>query len=233
LSTGTTTTNDCVKYDASGNVIDSGAACGTGTVTSAQVAAGTGITVTGTCTITTTGVCTVNASNWILLNTLTASNSATLSDTTSLTGTYTQYAIEFENLVSATTQQILELQVHSGGAFKNTGYLSTCWYNIASATTNCASASTTFVPVSNNTSGNANSPANVDPGVSGSCRVTAPSASHISVWRCETAYIASGGTMVYFTSSGVWNTAGVVDGFQVLMSSGNITSGVVKIFGIQ
>jgi hypothetical protein len=30
LSTGTTTTNDCVKYDANGNTIDAGAACGSG-----------------------------------------------------------------------------------------------------------------------------------------------------------------------------------------------------------
>lgn len=30
LSTGTTTTNDCVKYDANGNTVDAGAACGSG-----------------------------------------------------------------------------------------------------------------------------------------------------------------------------------------------------------
>jgi len=30
LSTGTTTTNDCVKFDANGNTVDAGAACGTG-----------------------------------------------------------------------------------------------------------------------------------------------------------------------------------------------------------
>lgn len=34
LSTSTTTTNDCVKFDANGNTVDSGAACGTGAVTS-------------------------------------------------------------------------------------------------------------------------------------------------------------------------------------------------------
>src|SRR5215467_12495473 len=30
LSTGTTTTNNCVKYDANGNTVDSGSACGGG-----------------------------------------------------------------------------------------------------------------------------------------------------------------------------------------------------------
>ena len=46
LSTGTTTTNDCVKFDANGNTVDAGSACGggggSGTVTS--VAVGTGLT---------------------------------------------------------------------------------------------------------------------------------------------------------------------------------------------
>ena len=53
LSTGTTTTNDCVKYDVNGNTVDAGAACGSG---------GGGITftdgthtVTGTTQLTVTG----------------------------------------------------------------------------------------------------------------------------------------------------------------------------------
>ena len=38
-STGTTTTNDCVKFDASGNTIDAGAACSSGGVTSVSATA--------------------------------------------------------------------------------------------------------------------------------------------------------------------------------------------------
>lgn len=45
-------------WDANGNLQDGGA-IGTGTVTSAQVSNGTGILVSGTCTITTVGTCTV------------------------------------------------------------------------------------------------------------------------------------------------------------------------------
>src|SRR5580693_8377971 len=37
LSTGSTTTNDCVKFDANGNTIDSGAGCGTGGTTVSNV----------------------------------------------------------------------------------------------------------------------------------------------------------------------------------------------------
>jgi len=43
LSTGTTTLNDCVKYDANGNTVDAGAACGLGGGT--VYPSGTGITV--------------------------------------------------------------------------------------------------------------------------------------------------------------------------------------------
>jgi len=33
--------------------------------------------------------------------------------------------------------------------------------------------------------------------------------------------------------TGYWNANGAVDGFQVLFSSGSITSGTIKIYGIQ
>lgn len=38
-STGTTTTNDCVKFDVNGNTVDAGAACATGTVTAVTATA--------------------------------------------------------------------------------------------------------------------------------------------------------------------------------------------------
>ena len=42
-----------------------------------------------------------------------------------------------------------------------------------------------------------------------------------------------GGAVGNTVSGGYWNTAGVVDGFQVLMDSGNLTSGQILIYGIQ
>jgi hypothetical protein len=56
----------------------------------------------------------------VLLNTMTAANSATLSDTTSLTCAFTSYEIVFENLIPATASATAELQVHSGGSFQAT-----------------------------------------------------------------------------------------------------------------
>ena len=37
----------------------------------------------------------------------------------------------------------------------------------------------------------------------------------------------------YSTVNRAWNNTAAIDGFQVLFSSGNITSGVVKMYGIQ
>lgn len=56
LSTGTTTTNDCLKYDAAGNAVDSGAGCGSGSGSVTSVAT-TGPITGGTITTTGTIAC--------------------------------------------------------------------------------------------------------------------------------------------------------------------------------
>ncbi len=55
LSTGTTTTNNCAKFDANGNVVDAGAACGTGNGTITSVFGNTGPAVGATGDINATG----------------------------------------------------------------------------------------------------------------------------------------------------------------------------------
>src|SRR5262249_8516875 len=57
-----------------------------------------------------------------LLNTLSASNSSTLADTTSLASTYSSYLIIFQNLVPVANATELQLQLHSGGTFQVTNY---------------------------------------------------------------------------------------------------------------
>ena len=114
LSTGSTTTNDCVKFDANGNTVDAGAGCGggggSGTVTSVTLAGTSNqVTVTGTCTGTTTISCTLSIPAGLVLpgtidgltittttgtltitgaKVLTVSNSLTLAGTDSTTITF-------------------------------------------------------------------------------------------------------------------------------------------------
>lgn len=64
LSTGTTTTNDCVKFDANGNTVDAGSACGSGggdTITSPNST----LTIGGTATNTTIDFNLSNANTWL------------------------------------------------------------------------------------------------------------------------------------------------------------------------
>jgi hypothetical protein len=206
---------------------------GTGTVTSAVIAAGAGISVTGTCTITTSGTCTVNSLSHVLLNTLTASASATLSDTTSLTSTYSVYEIVFQNIIPATASTTCQIQSHSGGAFQTSSYVSSQLN--ANGTGTGLGVVTGSVPCNVGTS-----ISNVGPGISGSIRVTAPSGTAVpKLWQGMFAH--QGATAILWTvqAGGYWASNAAVDGFQVCFSSSvptcnvNITSGVIKIYGIQ
>lgn len=163
---------------------------------------------------------------WTLLNTLTASSSATLSDTTNITSSYRDYMIEYENLIPATNAVTANLQVYSGGSFQTTGYVSSIMYS--SATTNAASGQTTAIFLSA-PSGVSNVTANG--GASGFVQFYNPSATSVpkNIFGNGMEIIAS--TAYPHTTAGIWNNTAAISGFQILMSSGNITSGVVRLYG--
>jgi hypothetical protein len=160
---------------------------------------------------------------WTLLNTLTASNSATLSDTTHFTSAYNEYEITFEDIIPATTSTSCEIQLHSSGTFQASGYFNANFGGTASGTTLAqGSISAAFIPCSFATSA-----VNAAPGINGSIKINRPSVSTIHPMFGQ--FVGSGSSTE--TVSGYWNTAGVIDGFQVLFSTGNITSGNIKIYG--
>jgi hypothetical protein len=161
---------------------------------------------------------------WTLLATLTASNSATLSDTTHFTSAYTEYEIRFTNLLPATNNVNVEIQVHSGGSFQATSYLTTAFGAAGSATINFFSP-TTFIPL--NTLGVNNTGA----GRSGFVRVAAVSQTSVAKIFNGISGYESSSSWATNTVSGFWNSTAAVDGFQFLFSSGNITSGTIEIYG--
>lgn len=160
---------------------------------------------------------------WVLLNTLTASNSATLSDTTSLTSAFTEYEIAFENILAATSGQTCGIQLHSGGSFQSTGYLATT-VGIKGSVTG-SSQPTTFLPCTN-----AADSGNTVAGIVGSFRIVTLSASAFHVMTGSFSYPNNSGTVTVGTMGGYWNTSAAIDGFQVSFASGNITSGTIKIY---
>jgi len=164
------------------------------------------------------------ANTWTLLNTLTASNSATLDDTTSFTSTYFSYALLFDKILPATNLVELGLQVHSGGAFQTTNY----------AISNSSTAARIALA---GTGGGANTVGNTGPGVSGLVFVNdVAQTSAVKQFRGVSLSFTNGSTGLPLTQSlsGWWGGGnGAVDGIRVLTSSGNITSGTVRVYGIK
>jgi hypothetical protein len=220
----------CVKPDGSTITIAAGVLTAvSGSAASVDAAGGTSVTNCGTSGAglynTSSSKVGCAAGQWQLLATLTASNSATLSDTTHFTSTYTEYEIRFTNILPATGGTNLELQVHSGGSFQATSYL-TNTFGTAGSTTVSVQNSTTFLPLNHG-----NGLINTGAGFSGFVRVANVAATTIpkifsGVCGYPTSTVWATGTI-----GGIWNSNGAVDGIQILTSSGNITSGTVEIYG--
>jgi len=163
----------------------------------------------------------------VLLNTLTASSSATLSDTTNFTSAYIDYELVFENVLPASGSNTLQLQVHSGGSFQTSSYVTNVL--VAFSTTVAAAALTTHLQLS--TGGTQH---NAGPGISGTVRIFGP-VSGTSAARQMTAAMSGNNSTpnaLIVHSNGYWNNTAAITGFQVLFSSGNIASGTIKVYGM-
>lgn len=196
--------------------------------TSAQVNTGTG--TTGQCLVSNgasadpgyIGGCRV------LLATLTASSSATLSDTTHITSAYADYEIVLSNILPATNATICEINVHVSGVFQTTGYVSVTVGSAGGGTVN--NTPTTYIPCGTGTTSSSSG------GTPISCTIKLYAAAGTTapknlIGTCIGANSSAGVNLT--TIGGSWNGSNaVVDGFQLQFSSGNIASGIVKIYGI-
>ena len=181
--------------------------------------AGSGITITGT----TSPTIAVNG-GWVLLNTLTASNSATLSDITSITASYNEYELVFENILPATTSVSCEIQVHMAGIFETSGYSSQVLR--AQGATVAGTAVATYIPCGDA----AGALVNTGTGVSGTIIVFKPSqTASPKMWSGT--FFEDNTPIAILAGGALTGINNAVDGFQVLMSSGNITSGTIKVYG--
>lgn len=153
----------------------------------------------------------------VLLNTLTGTSTATLSDTTSFTKVFTggkafrSFYIDLDHL-ELSGADTLALLVHSGGAFQNAGYDSVGGVVnriVLSGTASAAGA-----------------------GINGSVRVRSPGLAAVSMWEGQTVS-DNAGTLGILQPFGAWNTAAVIDGFQLFCSGGaNIVSGNAYVYGV-
>jgi hypothetical protein len=163
-----------------------------------------------------------------LLNTLTASNSSALQDTTSITATYTHYKLVFMNIVRATAAANCEIQVYAS-SYQTSGYLAGAYkYNASS--TGSRNNATTYIPCDVNDSTSSDQATGLIGGISGEIYFDAPAAGYAK-WRglisSYSTSPAEEGALIF----GFWNSASAFTGYQVIFSSGNIVSGTVELFG--
>ena len=166
-----------------------------------------------------------------LINTITASNSSGLSDTTSFLLSYKTYLVTFENLLPGQNNVGLQCVVHSGGTFSSSSYNGNNFAPSGAAITTLNSS--TFIPL--NATGGSAGQANTGPGLCGYlmfCNPAASSNHNIGglIWY-NTANSPSQGSP--FTVGTLWSGAAAIDGFQINVSSSNIASGTVRVYGIK
>lgn len=157
-----------------------------------------------------------------LLNTLTASSSATLSDTTSITSTYRYYDIELDNITPASASAFTAV-FYVGGSYVSTNYNSFAAI-LAGAYTNTTSTTNVILASSVNTT---------TVGFSGLVTLVNPSSANaykhffgqIANQPSGESYLES--TMI----SGYLNNTTAISGIQFKFGTGNIASGVIKIYG--
>ena len=163
-----------------------------------------------------------------LLNTLTGSNSVSLTDTSSFTSTFYGYELVFENLVPVTNLVTGELQVHSGGSFQTTSYQA---QELHADGTNVVSASSTgFIGIG---ASGAISTAVATFGLNGSIRVSNPTqTSAPKAWWGQFIHMFTGPVPVLSHTVGMWNSTAAIDGFAFFFSTGNVSSGTIKVYGL-
>jgi len=173
-----------------------------------------------------------------LISTQTASNSASISFTSGLDSTYNSYIFKFINIHPATDQTFLTFQGDTG---TNTNYNQTvtttyftAYHNEGDSGTALTynssydlSQSTNFITIADRT-GTDN-----DQCISGTLQVFSPASTtfvkhFLSTTNC---YEQSDYTSEVFVG-GYFNTTTAITRLQFKMSSGNIESGVIKLYGV-
>jgi hypothetical protein len=172
---------------------------------------------------------TVGTGNLVLIQSLNASSSATISFTTGITSTYTSYLFVFSALLPATNTATFGFQVstNGGSSYISSGYSSGINYN------NYNSAS--FTNANSTTNAVLTGPLSTTSGYGFSGYLNCYNISNgdnVSFAGLGSFYGSSSGQGTMVTYGAGAGTTTDVTAFQFSMSSGNIASGTISLFGI-
>lgn len=228
-------------------------AIGSNVVSYAKIQAGTGLAVLGFATTASSNVTTFLASaanqvlqvsttgstvGWglpaqVLLNTISPNGVATCGDTTSLTSTFKSYLVTLANVIPSAATAVLQLQIATTGtAFVTGGYVSNAGILISAVATVVVDQSTNVVLLSGSRATTAvGSSAGV--GVSGFVRMFDPAnATARKMWMGEISYYGPASFPVLVAPAGYFDANTAITGFQVSFSTGTISTGTIKVYGL-
>lgn len=164
-----------------------------------------------------------------LLGTQTASSSASLNFTSLITSTYDEYLVEFVNLIPASAGAFpwIRVSTNNGSSYITSGsYNYTCTQDNRFATDRAGSETATSIIMSAGVTGSG--------GNAGSCghfRIFNPLSTSVNTnFRGDTYWMGTYSQPASF--GGCYTTAAATDAFQILFSTGNIASGVARLYGI-
>lgn len=171
----------------------------------------------------------------VLLEAHTASSSAELDFTTSITSTYDEYVVEVLNVIPATNANDLFLQFSTNGGTSydaTSGHYSWAAFRwISGANSQNGSTSATSIGLTTGVSLTSNTVSNA--GIVGTYKIFNPLSGtmHTLVAGNGNSWYSSGpdmGTSI----SGTYLQTTAVNAFRIFFGSGNITSGTVRVYGI-
>jgi hypothetical protein len=172
----------------------------------------------------------------VLLEQHTASSSATLDFTTAITSTYDEYRIEMIGIVPATNGAVLSLRCSTDGgstydtsAIYDYAEIHTAW---GSTLTSIGASSQTSIPIFSDGAGSAllNT---ATPALVGSMNLFQPgSTTNYRYFITNGNGIYTNGGRYAFTHNAVYRSTTAVNAFRFSMSSGNIASGTIRVYGL-
>jgi hypothetical protein len=172
-------------------------------------------------------------SGWILQDTLTASDSATLDFLKGVNTAYSRYWVCLNTLRPASdTGVTVDIRLSNDGSSFEADAGDYAWQQTTldnAAIGGAQDDSDTEISLNNNGLGEL-----ADEGLSGDVYIDEPAASGLNVklwWQI--AYLQGAARLCYGTGIAEYTTAETINGVQVLMSTGNITSGSVQLYGLK
>ena len=181
----------------------------------------------------------VSGSSLVLLSTQTASSSATIDFTSNIDSTYDSYVFKFINMHPATDQTHFQVNFRDGSTAYDATKTTTVFeaYHQESGSSSALQytggrdlAQSTSAQQLSNSTGNGN-----DESCSGILHLFDPSnttfVKHF-IARVQNYQGDGDGYSIQHFTAGYCNVTAAIDGVQFSMSSGNIDSGVIKLYGI-